>query len=34
MRDLGLGMISLGAIGLACAVSVALVARIADRHFG
>ncbi|HEY8654240.1 MAG TPA: phosphatase PAP2 family protein [Dermatophilaceae bacterium] len=32
MRDLGLGLISLGAIGLACAVSVAAVARIADRH--
>lgn len=32
MRDLGLGLISLGAIGLACAVSVAAVARVADRH--
>jgi membrane-associated phospholipid phosphatase len=32
MRDLGLGIISLGSIGLACAVSVAAVARIADRH--
>ena len=31
MRDLGLGLISLGAIGLACAVSVAAVARIADQ---
>ena len=34
MRDLGLGIISLGAIGLACAVSVAAVARVADRHLG
>ena len=34
MRDLGLGLISLGAIGLACAVSVAAVARVADRHLG
>jgi len=34
MRDLGLGLISLGAIGLACAVSVQAVARVADRHLG
>jgi membrane-associated phospholipid phosphatase len=34
MRDLGLGVISLGAIGLACAVSVAAVAQVADRHLG
>lgn len=34
MRDLGLGIISLGAIGLACAVSVAAVAHVADRHLG
>ena len=34
MRDLGLGIISLGAIGLACALSVALVAAVADRHLG
>jgi hypothetical protein len=34
MRDLGLGLISLGAIGLACAVSVAVVAWVADRHLG
>ena len=34
MRDLGLGLISLGAIGLSCAVSVAAVARVADRHLG
>lgn len=34
MRDLGLGIISLGAIGLACAVSVAAVAQVADRHLG
>lgn len=33
-RDLGLGMVSLGAIGLACAVSVAAVAHLADRHLG
>ncbi|MBE3073732.1 MAG: phosphatase PAP2 family protein [Actinobacteria bacterium] len=34
LRDLGLGIISLGAIGLACAVSVAAVAHVADRHLG
>jgi membrane-associated phospholipid phosphatase len=34
MRDLGLGVISLGSIGLACAVSVAAVAWVADRHLG
>jgi membrane-associated phospholipid phosphatase len=34
LRDLGLGIVSLGSIGLACAVSVAAVAYIADRHLG
>ena len=34
LRDLGLGVISLGSIGLACAVSVAVVAHLADRHLG
>jgi hypothetical protein len=34
LRDLGLGVISLGSIGLACAMSVAAVAYIADRHLG
>jgi membrane-associated phospholipid phosphatase len=34
LRDLGLGIASLGAIGLACAVSVAVVAHLADRHLG
>jgi membrane-associated phospholipid phosphatase len=34
IRDLGLGIISLGAIGLACAVSAAAVAQVADRHLG
>jgi hypothetical protein len=34
MRDLGLGIISLGSIGLACAVSVAAVAHVADRYLG
>jgi membrane-associated phospholipid phosphatase len=34
MRDLGLGIVSLGSIGLACAVSVAAVAHLADRHLG
>lgn len=34
LRDLGLGIISLGSIGLACAVSVAVVAHVADRHLG
>ena len=32
LRDLGLGIISLWSIGLACAVSVAVVAHVADRH--
>ena len=32
LRDLGLGIISLGSIGLACAASVAAVAYVADRH--
>ena len=34
LRDLGLGIISLGSIGLACAVSVAAVSYVADRHLG
>ena len=34
LRDLGLGILSLGSIGLACAVSIAAVAYIADRHLG
>jgi PAP2 superfamily len=34
LRDLGLGIISLGSIGLACAVSVAAVAYVSDRHLG
>jgi uncharacterized membrane protein HdeD (DUF308 family) len=34
MRDLWLGIISLGSIGLACAVSVAAVAHVADHHLG
>jgi hypothetical protein len=34
LRDLGLGITSLGSIGLACAVSVAAVAYVADRHLG
>ncbi|HEX7536139.1 MAG TPA: phosphatase PAP2 family protein [Dermatophilaceae bacterium] len=34
LRDLGLGIISLGSIGLACAVSVGAVAHVADRHLG
>jgi len=34
LRDLGLGIISLGSIGLACAVSVAAVAHLAERHLG
>jgi len=34
LRHLGLGIISLGSIGLACAVSVAAVAYVADRHLG
>jgi len=34
MRDLGLGIVSLGSIGLACALSVAWVAHLANRHLG
>ncbi len=34
LRDLGLGIISLGSIGLACAVGIAAVAYVADRHLG
>jgi hypothetical protein len=34
LHDLGLGIISLGSIGLACAISVAAVAHVADRHLG
>jgi membrane-associated phospholipid phosphatase len=34
LRDLGLGIISLGSIGLACAVSVAAVAYLVNRHLG
>jgi len=34
MRDLGLGVVSLGAIGVACAVSVGAVAHMVDRHLG
>jgi membrane-associated phospholipid phosphatase len=34
LRDLGLGIISLGSIGLACAASIAAVAHVADRHLG
>jgi membrane-associated phospholipid phosphatase len=34
LRDLGLGIISLGSIGLACAVSIGAVAHVADRHLG
>jgi len=34
LRDLGLGIVSLGSIGLACAVSVAVVAHLANRHLG
>lgn len=34
LRDLALGIISLGSIGLVCAVSVAAVAYLADRHLG
>lgn len=34
LRDLGLGIISLGSIGLGCAISVAAVAYIADRYLG
>jgi membrane-associated phospholipid phosphatase len=34
MRDLWLGVISLGSIGLACAFSVAAVAHVVDEHLG
>lgn len=34
LRDLGLGIASLGSIGLACAACVAAVAHVADRHLG
>jgi len=34
LPDLGLAVISIGSIGLACAVIVAAVARVADRHLG
>jgi len=34
LRDLGLGVISLGSIGLACAACVAVVAYVADRYLG
>lgn len=34
LDDLWLGIISLGSIGLACATSIAVVARLADRHLG
>jgi membrane-associated phospholipid phosphatase len=34
LRDLGLGIIALGSIGLACAACVAAVAHVADRHLG
>jgi membrane-associated phospholipid phosphatase len=34
LRDLGLGIISLGSIGLACAACVAAVAHVADRYLG
>jgi membrane-associated phospholipid phosphatase len=34
LHDLGLGIISLGSIGLACAISVATVAYVADRYLG
>jgi hypothetical protein len=34
LRDLGLGISSLGSIGLACAASVAAVAYVADRYLG
>jgi membrane-associated phospholipid phosphatase len=33
-KDLWLGIISLGSIGLACAVSIAAVARMTQRHLG
>jgi membrane-associated phospholipid phosphatase len=34
LPDLGLAVISIGSIGVACALSVAAVARVADRHLG
>jgi hypothetical protein len=34
LRDLGLGVLSLGSIGLACAACIAAVAYVADRHLG
>ena len=34
MRDLWLGILSLGSIGLACAASITTVAHLADRHLG
>lgn len=34
LRDLGLGILSLGSIGLACAACVGAVARVADRFLG
>lgn len=34
LRDLGLGIVALGSIGLACAACVAAVAHVADRHLG
>lgn len=34
LRDLWLGIISLGSIGLACAACVAVVAQVADRYLG
>lgn len=34
LRDLGLGLISLGSIGLACAACVGVVAHVADRYLG
>jgi len=34
LRDLALGIVSLAAIGLVCAVSTAAVARVADHHLG
>lgn len=33
-EDVWLGVISLGSIGLACATSIAAVARLTDRHLG
>jgi hypothetical protein len=34
LRDLGLGIISLGSIGLTCAACVGVVAHVADRYLG